>query len=423
MIYYIFEIATAFFECLLVHIFFYGWFGTKSRNFLKSLFFMALYFILHCSVSLISFHPAIRMAISYFLVLGISAVLYETTLVTAIYSSLLYMALAVVSEYLSLLFMNILGFDTGVLMTEGNARAIYLALAKTLHFSVVIIVALVFKKNRTALTIKQVALLLPCIIISIYICTVFFDVFPNNEKGLSLSLLIALAGLLYINGIIVVNTQSIKTAIVENEEQKLAARHYEMQEQYYQNIIKDREETRALWHDVNKYLTAIKAIVASGNTSAAKKEYEAMRQTFDNLGTVVDVENEPLNSIIYHNIKRAETYNIPVHLTAQVSPEISISPVDLSVILGNTFDNAIEECTLLSDDCRKIIVSLIQQNNMLFYEIKNTCVEIPHKKSGSYHGYGLKNVKVRVQKYGGTMESGKINGYFCVSIRLNIQSN
>jgi hypothetical protein len=403
----------------LVHIFFNGWFGTKSSNLLKLLLFMALYFILQSSVTLLDLHPLLRTAISYFLVLGIALVLYETVLISAVYSSLIYMALAVVSEFLCLKFLNIIGFKTDMLMIEGNTRAIYLALAKTIHFAVVLVAASILRKNRTALTLRQVAPLFPCLIVSIYICSVFFEAFPDNENDSSLALVIALVGLLYINGVIVINTQLIKSAIVGNEEQKLAVKHYKMQEQYYNNVIRDREEMRALWHDVTKHVAAIEAIVSAGNVQTAKLEYEAIRQSLERLDTVVDVENEVLNTIIYHNLLHAKSHNISVSLTAMVSPEISISPLDLNVILGNTFDNAIDECTMLGDEHRKITVSLVQRNSMLFYEIKNPCMEISTKKAGRNHGYGLKNVKSCVQKYGGAIENGMIDGYYCVSIKLN----
>ena len=131
------------------------------------------------------------------------------------------------------------------------------------------------------------------------------------------------------------------------------------------------------------------------------------------------MENETLNAILYHNIQRAKINNIFVALTAEVSPEISISAVDISVIVGNTFDNAIEECSALDNNCRKICVSLIQQNDMLFYEITNPFMEVAHKKSGSHHGYGLKNTKACVQKYGGTMDTGTNDGCYYVSIRMN----
>jgi sensor histidine kinase YesM len=417
-----FEITTVLFECLLIHIFFNGWFGTKNRNLLKTFLYMALFFLLQCSVSLLSLHPALRTAISFFLVLGVAAILYETELISVVYSTFLFMALAVVSEYLCLNFLDTLGLNKSVLMAEGNARAIYLALAKTIQFVIVLIAALILRKNRITLTLRQVAPLIPCLIVSVYICVVFFNAFPDNKGEPSLSLLIALLGLLYINGIVVLNTQSIKSSMVENEEQKLAVQHYEMQEQYYHKVIEDREETRALWHDVKKHISAIEAIINSGDMMSARIEYEAIRQAFENLGAIVDMENEVLNTIIYHNIQRAKAHDISVSLSAQVSPEISISAVDLSVILGNTFDNAIEECAILKNECREISVSLVQRNNILFYEIKNPCMEISHKKSGKHHGYGMKNIKSCVQKYGGVMDSGATNGYYCVSIMLNCKT-
>ncbi|MDR3270514.1 MAG: ATP-binding protein [Peptococcaceae bacterium] len=63
--------------------------------------------------------------------------------------------------------------------------------------------------------------------------------------------------------------------------------------------------------------------------------------------------------------------------------------------------------------------TLVQRNDMLFYEIKNPCREIRHKKSGKHHGYGLKNVEVCVQKYSGVIEKSEEHGHYRVSIRLN----
>lgn len=418
-----FEIITVLFECILLHIFFNAWFGTRYYNSLKTALFLFLYCVLHCFVSLLPIQPVIRTTISYFLVLAIASALYDTTRSSAVYSSLLYMALAVVSEYLCLALLNVLKYDTSIIMFAGNARGIYLALAKTVNFTVVLTAATILRKNRAALTFRQIASLLPCLIVSIYICIVFLKTFSDSENELSLTLVIALIGLLYINGIIVLNTQSIKRTVVKINEQKLAVQQYEMQEQYYRNVIKDREETRALWHDVKKYVTAIEAMILSGNTDAAKKEYEAMHQAFNKLGWAVDVENETLNIILYHNIQHAKEYNISVHLSVQVPSEIPISAVDLSVILGNTFDNSIDECLKFDDKHREIRVTIIQQNNMLFYEIKNPRSEASNRKSGKHHGYGLDNIKRCIKKYDGSMVIDATNAYYCVSIRLNCPLN
>jgi len=414
-----FEIATVLFECLLVHIFFNGWFGLRNNKHSKFAAFMALYFLFQCLISVIPLYPALRTLISYFLILGISAVLYNTTKSAAIYSSFLYITLAVISEYICLALLTVLKFNVDSLMSEGSMRTIYLSFAKTVHFAVVLVAASVLRKNRVALTFSQVAPLLPCLVVSIYICIVFFRVFPDYEDNLSAMLIIAPIGLLYINGIIVINTQSMKSTLFENEERKLAVQQYEMQEQYYRSVVIDREETRALWHDSKKFITAIEALVESGEIQDAENEYNRIKQSFDEVGHIIDVENSALNAILHHNISRAKASNISVTLDAYVSPEIPISAVDLSVIIGNTFDNAIEECILLMETSPQIVVSLVQQNQMLFYEISNPCMQISHKKAGKYRGYGLGNVKRRVEKYGGSLEYGIIDGHYKVSIRLN----
>lgn len=422
MIYTFFEVATVMFACLLIHIFFNSWYGTRNRAPFKNFLIMTAYFLLHSIAVLLPIDPMFRTLISAFLVTGVAVVLYDTSKPSAIYSALLFLALAVLSEYLSLVVLQMLGVDSYTLMSDGNIRAIYLALAKIVHLIIVLIAASVLRRNRAILTIKQIAPLLPCVLVSIYVCIVFFRIYSYLEEGYALMLIIALIGLLYVNGIIIFNTQAIKSSIVEFEEHKLANKHYEMQKQYYHNVIVDREETRALWHDLKKHVTALEVLVNSGGNQHAKNEYESINKAFNELGNVVDTENTNINAIVHHNISRAKSNGVRVTLDAHVSPDLSISAVDLSVIIGNTFDNAIEECLLLENTERIITVTILQKNNMLFYEISNPCLPVSHKKPGKIRGYGLKNVQRCAEKHSGSMEYGVFDGKFKVSIRLTCQN-
>ena len=242
---------------------------------------------------------------------------------------------------------------------------------------------------------------------------------------MSWMLIIALTGLLYINCTVVLYTQSIKNAVYANEEQRLASRYHEMQVQYYQNVLKNQNETRALWHDLNKHITAMSVLAESAGKEKAKEGYEQIRQAFDGLDYLVETGNAILNAILNHNIERAKSYDITVNLDVRVSTDIHISAIDLSVIIGNTFDNAIEECVSLTDDSGddvkipQIMVTLARHNRMLFYEIANPCKNVSGKKPGKHRGYGLDNVKRCVERYGGAIEYGKDGGVFKVSIRMN----
>lgn len=419
MNYIFFETATVLIFCLLVHIFFNSWFGLRKIAYSKVAIFVTAYFLLQLAISILPLNPILRAGISYFLVLVIARVLYKTTRISAAYGALIFMVLAVVAEYLCLLFLSSFGFDADILMVHGNYRVIYIALARTVHFVVVLFAASILRKNRATLSLKQIAPLFPCLLISIYITIIFFSLFPGVDGDISLALVFALVGLLYINGVIIFNTQSIKSATVKIEEQKLANHHYEMQKQYYQNVIQDREQTRALWHDLNKYVIAIEALVGLKENVQAIGEYEQIRQAFGELGNIVDTENSILNAILHYNIKQAKSNDISVELSAFVSSDISVSSVDLSVIIGNTFDNAIEECILHESAARKITATITQQNNMIFYEICNPCMTVPQEKKGRIRGYGLETVRQCVEKYNGSMEHGASSGQYRVSIRLN----
>jgi len=419
MIYTVYELATVLFACLLIHIFFNSWFGTRAHKPPIIFLVFTAYFLIHSAVTLLPINPIFRAVFSALLVIGIAAALYRTTKPSAIYSAILFVALAVLSEYFSLVILQVLGFDTEALMADGITRATYLALAKTVHLIVVLVAASVLRKNRATLTLKQIAPLLPCVVASVYLCIVFFYIYPYHEDSFALMLIIALIGLLYINGIIVFNTQAIKSSVVKVEEQKQANKHYEMQKQYYENVITDREETRALWHDLKKHVEALEVLVNSGENQSAKDEYKHIHRTFSGLGDVVDTESSSLNAILHHNVRRAKSSGIKVSLDANVSYTLSFSAVDLSVIIGNTFDNAIEECLMHDETQRTISVAIIQKNNMLFYEITNPCLAVPRKKRGKVRGYGLKNVERCIEKNSGSMEYGYFDGHFKVSVRIN----
>lgn len=423
MKFYHLEMATALFECLLVHVLFNGWYGFRNTKKSAVVLSYTLFFVLLCFLSLLLIQPFARSIIIFFLVAGLVRFLYDTTTFSALYSSLLCVALAVGAEYFCLALMNLLNYDTTTLMVEGTARAIYLVIAKTVNFAIILVVAAMFRKKRATLSIKQVLPLFPCLFVTIYVCAFLQEIYSRLEDSLSLPLVIAILGLLYINGIIVLHTQSIKRSAVAIQQQALANQQYELQVQYYNHILQDHEETRIIRHDIKKYMSGIETLIEAGASAEAKREYEAIKQGVDQLGEIVDIGNTVLNAILHNNIQRAKAEGISVRLDINVPSEVPASAVDLSVIIGNTFDNAIDECIACNSVGAAINVMLVFQNDMLFYEISNPCISHPHKKAGKYHGYGLRNIRACVEKYNGSMESGIEAEKYKVSIRLNCQSN
>ena len=98
-----------------------------------------------------------------------------------------------------------------------------------------------------------------------------------------------------------------------------------------------------------------------------------------------------------------------------------LKPTDLSILIGNALDNAIESVEKISDpDKRLIHVSVNRQKCFLRIRVEN-CYEgdirfvggLPStRKDARYHGYGMKSIRSVVEKYNGSMTVKAEDGWF-----------
>ena len=173
---------------------------------------------------------------------------------------------------------------------------------------------------------------------------------------------------------------------------------------------------------IKKYMLAIEAVATTGDAVALQQNISLIRDSFAQTGNLVDVGNQEVNVILNHCIQKAKAYDIQVRMDVSIPEQINVSAVDLSVIIGNTFDNAIEECRRLKTEDRIITVELKQKNDMIVYVIENPCLPQVVKKKGRVHGYGLSNVQKSITKYKGTMRTGRNGGRYQVFVHLNVGS-
>ena len=207
--------------------------------------------------------------------------------------------------------------------------------------------------------------------------------------------------------------------IMETKQQALASEqqkvhHYAIQEEYYRKLRSKQEETRALWHDLSKYLRAAKAETDSAD---ALNRLESM---LNSAMEIVDVGNPVLNAILNEYAMTAKAAGIELRMKVQVPEHLGISTADLYVIIGNTMDNAIEACKALPAGDRLIDLVIRTRHDIVFYQLTN-----PYAANAMKHGpdplrgHGLKNVGRCAEQYGGSMETVQQDGYFTVIVHLN----
>lgn len=345
---------------------------------------------------------------------------FNASLLQAAYASISYCCLYVLNEMLIFGLFSLFDIDAQAIMSFGNSRAICIITSHMLLWLCVLIVLAITKRKRTAITLPFLLTLTPGYIAGIVLGLSFCRQVLSGEEGMSVPILTSAIGLLYLNIVIILYAERAKSASDQKLQVELAEHHYAMQEQYYAQLRSEQEETRAMFHDINKYMQAMRTLAAEGNAAEVNQMMAETQELFDSLTTVVDVGNSVVSVILNEYREITEDADIPFTFDVSVPQNLGISAVDLYVLLGNTLDNAIEACQSLPIEERYIRIQMRIYHNILFYQIENPYVEgYPQRSRGKNHGYGLQNVRKCVEKHNGHMSITQNGNKFVLSMRLN----
>ena len=146
----------------------------------------------------------------------------------------------------------------------------------------------------------------------------------------------------------------------------------------------------------------------------AKQYVENLSQQIGALYNVHVTGNLEIDAIISSKLVEARNNNIKVEHFITVGKKLPIGEMDLSVLLGNALDNAIEACNRYHESQAEILIKMDMDQQGLKILIENTMDKMSIKQSGSgfrtskedeqiKHGYGIDNMKRVVEKYGGNL--------------------
>jgi sensor histidine kinase regulating citrate/malate metabolism len=176
---------------------------------------------------------------------------------------------------------------------------------------------------------------------------------------------------------------------------------------------------RELKHDMKFHLNTMQAL-------AQKQEYEKLNvyiQDFDNqinqIHYLVSTGNTAIDCTLSPKINIAKEKNIPFDYTLILPENLPIRDIDLSVLLGNLVDNALEAAVLC--DLPWIQLQIKPFNNMLSIYVRNSYRGTPATKGSLEHGLGVHRIKEIVEKYKGTSRIIPEADSFAVHILLPLE--
>lgn len=359
-----------------------------------------------------------------YLLLGgflLARLFYEVQTWPAAFASGSFFVLGSVVEILAMLLIGVRLPDTDLLMQVGAARLIYVVFSNLIQIPLLILVSHFFNREESDLRIVWLLPLISIQLASISVCYVVQC--HAADKDFPDYMVFFMAVLLFVNIMIVFYVEALRKNEKEKYLAELTEQHYHLQIEYYQQLLEKQQETKALWHDIKKYTTAMQAVAAQNDSEQLRQIAQAAADAYERVKDIPAVGNPVVDALLNQYLRSAKENQIQVLLDITIPEVLAISTLLLSVVIGNTFDNAIEACRLIAPEKRVIHLQLRKQNRILFYSIENPYIDaVTQLRVGKHHGYGLKNVERAVNQNNGNFQVEKVDGNFIVQIRLNCEN-
>lgn len=199
---------------------------------------------------------------------------------------------------------------------------------------------------------------------------------------------------------------------------KITEYQTEQAERHLNEVRSIYQEMRGYKHDFHHHLQTLKGQLEAGETERALAYIEQLDEQLIHMDTLLKTGNVSLDSILSAKIAQAKAAGISVTVKAAVPDRLLISDLELSIVVGNLLDNAIEACAD-ADGERFIRIYMTMKGKMLYFSMLNSSgpkkpklgTLFSSQKRGA-HGFGLRRAEAILREHGGWCKYNSEDGAF-----------
>ena len=185
-------------------------------------------------------------------------------------------------------------------------------------------------------------------------------------------------------------------------------------------------QIRGWRHDYRNHIQVMKALAANGDLDGLKAYLDELDTDLNTVDTVIKTGNAMADAILNSKISLARSRNIPVQADAHIPVQLRMSELDLCVILGNLFDNAIEASLALPEGQRMIRVYMDMKGTQLYISFTNFTASRKQARvgrlfpttKGEGHGFGLVRIDQIIDRLDGYLSRNSEDGAFTTEILI-----
>lgn len=354
------------------------------------------------------FLNGISMAIASLIAKFLFTQLYKSKQYVKIIISISLSVLYVSSELLfGGVFMLISGDNHMEINTSPEAYAIGTLLSKFFAFEII----LIFQSKKHSIAIsnlssKYLILLSILPITTIILSILMYQVILVIDSSVIKLVFVFANMLLILSNAITFEIIRVQNRLAKSEyDLKLLKNNIDEQTRHYEELKSSQEEIRQLRHNMKSIYIGTIAELKAGKTKNAIEQLQNSISIIEKSSKVIDTGHPSIDSIIENKLNRCEELNINAKLSYQYKEPVTINEIEISVIVGNILDNAIESCQKVTDTNKDIWGSITVDKHDIIINIKNTAMNSNNLKTSKSdkksHGYGLKSIKHIAKKYNG----------------------
>lgn len=227
--------------------------------------------------------------------------------------------------------------------------------------------------------------------------------------------------------VVVMLYQSIWANQREKLQNELLAAQMGSIQQHIRQVEYLYQDIRSIKHDMANHLLTLERLYA-GNMEAEAKAYSAeLSAAFSEAAGELRTGNPVTDVILQEQKNEAQNRKLEFHSAFQYPSGTTVNAFDVSIILNNALQNAVEYAVQYVD------IRAYRKNNAYIIEVKNDFAEslkwdtesgLPatSKQREDGHGYGLSNIRRVAGKYAGDLDITISKDEFCLTVLLMLES-
>ncbi len=216
----------------------------------------------------------------------------------------------------------------------------------------------------------------------------------------------------------------------ELELARLREEQAEILERDYEALSRTYDENAKLYHDLHNHLEVLYHCLARGNVQEAMQYCEDLRTPIREISQTVWTGDKALDYLISSKVALARQEQIRTEVKIEYPRNTNIRSVDLTTILGNLLNNALEAARMAPEPLRFLNLTIRRIHEMLIVKVENGYGEAPVQENGALvtskenrtlHGWGLKSALTAAERYDGSIQTDYADGVFRAVVTLSFQ--